>query len=81
MYSGLNMQALYSDETSGYRRPAEPETGDMVTIRFRTARKDVDAVFLISSQLRIRMNKTRSEGFFDYYGVSIPVGEETVFLQ
>ncbi len=78
MYSGLNMQALYSDETSGYRRPAEPETGDMVTIRFRTARKDVDAVFLISSQLRIRMNKTRSEGFFDYYGVSIPVGEETI---
>lgn len=78
MNSKLNTHALYSDETANYRSPAEPETGDTVTIWFRTGRGDVDAVFLISKELRIRMNRGRSQGMFDYYEVGIPVGEETI---
>ena len=38
-------QALFSDETEGFRIPAEPEEGDVVTLRFRTARNNIDHVF------------------------------------
>ena len=31
-----------------YRIPEEPEPGDVVTIRFRTLKNNVDAVFFIS---------------------------------
>lgn len=78
MSAELHIQALYTDETEHYCSPAEPEAGDTVTIRFRTGKDDVDAVFLIGKDLRIRMNKYKSEGLFDYYQVPILIGEETV---
>ncbi len=78
MGNELNKHALYSDETKNYQSPAEPRTGDTVTIRFRTGRGDVDAVFLISRELRIRMNKYKSEGLFDYYEIPLLVGAETI---
>ncbi|MCI8416800.1 MAG: glycoside hydrolase family 13 protein [Lachnospiraceae bacterium] len=74
----MNKHALYSDETKNYRNPAEPRTGDTVTIWFRTGREDVDAVFLISRELRIRMNKYKSEGLFDYYEIPLLVGKKTI---
>ncbi|MBQ8185228.1 MAG: glycoside hydrolase family 13 protein [Lachnospiraceae bacterium] len=78
MDAELNRQALYTDETANYRYPAEPEPGDTVTIRFRAGKGDVDAIFLLSKGLRIRMNKCKTEGLFDYYEVPIQVGEGTV---
>ena len=40
----FNKRALYSDETAQYRTPMEPESGDIVTVRFRTLKNNVDAV-------------------------------------
>lgn len=74
----INVQALYTDETIHYLTPAEAKAGDTVTVRFRSGRDDLDAVFLISSKLRIRMNKVGSEGYFDFYEVPITVGSDTM---
>ena len=34
----LKKNALFSDGTADYRQPVEPDAGDEVTVRFRTAR-------------------------------------------
>ena len=36
--------ALFSDETANYVTPMEPDPGDIVTIRFRTWKDNVDKV-------------------------------------
>lgn len=41
----LHPRALFSDVTSDYRNPAEPEPGDEVTIRLRTGRYNVDKAY------------------------------------
>ena len=37
MCEKIRKSALFSDETADYRSPVEPEKGETVTIRFRTA--------------------------------------------
>ena len=39
--------ALFSDETANYVTPMEPDPGDIVTIRFRTWKDNVDKVYLV----------------------------------
>ena len=46
----FNPAALFSDETANYVCPMEPAVGETVTIRFRTARDNVDTVYLISDR-------------------------------
>ena len=46
--SKINKDALFSDETSQYRIPMEVNPGDNVTVIFRTAKDNVDGVYLIS---------------------------------
>ena len=43
----INLNALHSDETELFHSPLEPKAGDIVTIRFRTAKDDVDGVVLV----------------------------------
>ena len=38
-------QALFSDENEEFRIPAEPDEGQAVRIRFRTAKDNVDNVY------------------------------------
>ena len=72
-------RAVYSDETKYFRSPFEPRPGDDVTIRIRTSRNNVDAVYFISGALREPMDLSESRGGFDYYAITIPVREETIF--
>lgn len=53
----LRKRALFSDGTEDYRSPAEPKAGELVTIRFRTARDNVDAVWLCTEQKKIFYGK------------------------
>ena len=46
MSRGIDERALFSDESSMFRIPEEPNPGDMVTIRFRTRKGDADRVTL-----------------------------------
>lgn len=43
----IDRRALFADETSDYRTPEEPDSGDRVTLRFRTAKDGVDSVRLV----------------------------------
>ncbi|MBQ8638478.1 MAG: glycoside hydrolase family 13 protein [Lachnospiraceae bacterium] len=89
----LNKGALFCDETEAYRIPAEPEQGDTVTIRFRTAADNVDHVYLITGGTEkesaagekktasagcYEMKKATTAGRFDYYETELTVGEQAV---
>ena len=76
----MNRAALFCDETIDYRIPAEPDTGDIVTLRFRTAKDDVDRVDIVicGLDLRIGLKKVENRGQFDYYECKLPVGEQVL---
>lgn len=63
----FNRRALYSDATEEYVTPAEPASYDVVTIRFRSARNNLDRVFLVKKGEKHLMNKVESDENFDYY--------------
>lgn len=74
----FNRRALYTDTTEEYVIPAEPSPYDKVTIRFRTAKNNVDRVFLIIDNQRELMFKTESTENFDFYSHEIQLDNEKV---
>lgn len=74
----LKKSALFSDGTSDYRDPMEPNAGDLVTIRFRTAKDDVDAVWLCIDDARLKMERYETEDNFDYYRAQVEMTESAV---
>lgn len=70
--------ALFSDGTNDYCEPMEPDLGDTVKIRFRTARDNVDSVVAIINYLqRYELRKISSDVYFDYYEMEI-VARKTI---
>lgn len=74
----MNLNALHSDETEYYHSPLEPKAGDIVTIRFRTAKDDVDEVALVCNKQDIILEKETSTDVFDYYKTEIVAEDETI---
>ena len=76
----MEKAALFCDETVSYRIPAEPEPGDTVTLRFRTAKDDADHVNMVlqGEEKKIELVKAESRGRFDYYETAYPVGDAAV---
>lgn len=74
----LNKGALFSDGTEDYRSPAEPKAGEEVTIRFRTQRNNVDAVYLVYGENRQEMTIEDTRHGFDYYAAKITMGDEVL---
>ena len=72
----MNREALFSDGTDQYLVPSEPKEFEMVTIRFRTAKKDVDFVRVISGSRAFVMRKAYTEGDFDYYEVKWKMSDQ-----
>lgn len=72
-------QGVFSDESRFYRDPYEPKPGDVVTIRLRTKKDNIDTAYVVVQGERHQMTKKRTAGSFDYYEAGIPLGEETVF--
>ena len=72
----FNRRALFSDTTGEYIDPAEPEAYDKVTIRFRTARNNVDQVLLVYQGNKYMMELTESDTMFDFYAYELQLGEE-----
>ena len=77
----MNRRALFSDGTAGYVCPFEPMEGEKVSIRFRTAKDDVDKVTIISGDERIPMVKKETVGEFDFYYGEKCLGGETFYYQ
>lgn len=63
----LNKKALFSDMTEEYVIPQEPDAYETVRIRFRSARNNVDWVFLILNHEKHLMTKCETDQQFDYY--------------
>ena len=74
----INRMALFSDETESFRTPYEPVKGDTVTITLRTLADDVNRAYVVINGLKKEMTKSRSEGVFDYYTVSIVCSNDPV---
>lgn len=74
----LNARAIFSDETEQFRKPSEPSNLDEVQILLRTARNNVDEVFIVTEQGSEKMNVVRSEGLFDFYEAILPPCENTI---
>ena len=75
----LRKRALFSDGTSDYRQPMEPGKNEAVTIRFRTAKNNVDIVWLCHGGERMEMTKCETKGEFDFYSVTVQLGEEAYY--
>ena len=73
----LYKQILFSDGTADYRQPPEPEAGEDVTIRFRTKKDNVDAVFFCTDEQKYLMEKVESCENFDYYAYTVTMSEQT----
>ncbi|MBR5766110.1 MAG: alpha amylase N-terminal ig-like domain-containing protein, partial [Lachnospiraceae bacterium] len=71
-------RAVFSDGTKDYRIPPEPEAGDTVRIRLRTARGNAFAAVLVTNEQRVQMSVVSSDALFDYYEATLPVGEENI---
>ena len=78
----MNRAALFCDETIDYRIPAEPNTGDIVTLRFRTAKDDADQVCAVicGTKRKIELKKVENRGEFDYYEGKLPVKEDNLYF-
>lgn len=74
----LNKDALFSDNSPYYMDPSEPSPYGTVKIKFRTAKNNVDYVFLISNNERHLMDKRETKGRFDYYDCTLQLENETV---
>lgn len=74
----INREALFSEESEQYRIPLEVNPGDTTRVIFRTAKDNVDRVFLISGGSRLLMEKFTSNDVFDYYKLDIKVREEKI---
>ncbi|MCM1342813.1 MAG: glycoside hydrolase family 13 protein [Muribaculaceae bacterium] len=74
----LNRKALFSDTTENYISPAEPSAYSEVTIRFRSAKNNIDRVFFVHKGVKHLMLRTESDEYFDYYSHTEQLDNETL---
>ena len=74
----ISLDALHSDETRLYHCPLEPKAGDIVKVRFRTAKDDVDEVLLVCRNQKFILEKETSTEVFDYYMTEIVAEDEII---
>lgn len=79
MRPALNRNALFTDETKNYRTPVQPSIHSKVTIRFRTEKDNVDAVYLVTKEARYEMTRYKIDGVFDFYKTELEVEEDTIW--
>lgn len=70
-YDYFNLDAVFSDETEDYREPVFPKKNEACKIKIRLWRDNAEAVFLVSEDKELKMDKKYSEGNFDYYETAL----------
>lgn len=73
----MNRQALFCDGTGSYVIPPEPKINQSVRFRFRTAKNDVENVYLKTENQSYIMRKADSNGVFDYYEIERQLYEDS----
>ena len=74
----LDKNAIFSDETKNYREPQEPEPFEETKVRIRTAKDNIDQVYLCYDQKKVLIDKEYSDELFDYYIGTITPGNEPI---
>ena len=85
----INRNALFSDETSRYKKPYEPCVGDRVTVRIRTLANDAFNVYVIINGVKHGMEmmplakrreivSVRKDIYFDYFEYSFKCPERQI---
>lgn len=74
----LNQQALFTDGGPNYRQPMEPEAGDTVKIRFRTAKDNVEHVYFCTEEEKKEMTIASQNTLFDFYETEVVMGEDVL---
>ena len=69
-------RALFSDTTKNYVIPQEPAPYDEVTIRFRSAKNNIDRVYFVCKRQKELMLLETSDEDFDYYAVKVQLENE-----
>ena len=72
----MKEQALFCDGTASYLNPPQPAENETITLRFRTAKDDVDRVRLMTGVGGYDMKKESTRGEFDYYTINWRLNEE-----
>ncbi|NDL66430.1 glycoside hydrolase family 13 protein [Anaerotalea alkaliphila] len=68
----LDERAIFSDETKNYKIPQEPTANDQTKVRIRTAKDNIDEVYLCYEDQRIQLYVESEDQLFDYYSGTIP---------
>lgn len=74
----LDKMALYSDTTEEYLIPCEPNPYTEVTIRFRSAKNNIDQVYFVCKGQKELMLKAYSDELFDFYEIEYQLDDEKV---
>ena len=67
---------MFCDGTASYVNPPQPAENETITLRFRTAKDDVDRVRLMTGVGGYDMKKESTRGEFDYYTINWRLNEE-----
>lgn len=80
--SQIRWDSLYHASTGIYRTPEESDPGQIVTLRFRTARNDVEQVLLeIRDGESKALRKVFADPRFDYYETELRAAEQPLFYR
>lgn len=71
-------KSLFSDGTSNFLSPSQPDPGDTVEIALRARRGDIDGCTLVSGGRHIPMHLKDSDSNFDYFAGSLQLQDEPV---
>lgn len=71
-------RAIFSDETENYRKPMEPNPNEPTQVTIRTAKDNIDQVFLCFNNKRVELEISHGDDVFNYYSGTIIPGEEVV---
>lgn len=74
----LNEEAIFSDETYNFRIPSEPSSNDSVEVLLRTARNNVEEVYLHYGNHAEKLSVKYSDEMFDFYSGIIPPQKDIV---
>lgn len=74
----LDERAIFSDATKNFRVPHEPKINEPTKVRIRTAKDNIDEVYLRYNGKRVQLEVEYSDELFDYYFGTIILGIEPV---
>ncbi len=74
----FNKKALFSDTSSEFLCPPDPNPYSTVTVRFRAKKNNIDRVYFVKGNEKHLMEKTMSDDLFDYYSYELQLDNEKV---